>query len=61
MSFFQIWNENPPTVLPIFGQKTINYTKTTLDYIIVPKSQYAVFSHFHEILSIAPIQRSINF
>ena len=32
MSFFQICNENPPAVLPIFGLKTINYTKTTLDY-----------------------------
>ena len=32
MSYFQICNEKPPAVLPIFGQKTINYTKTALDY-----------------------------
>ena len=32
MSFFQIFHEKPHAGMPIFGQKNVNFVKTTINY-----------------------------
>ena len=59
MSFFQIFYEKPPAVLPIFVQKKCQICQ---NYTILWDQKVNRMPFFHEILLLAPalIQKSIN-
>ena len=51
MSFFQIFHEKPHAGMPIFGQKNVNFVKTTINYGPKKSKGYPFVSYFHEKIS----------
>ena len=51
MSFFQIFHETPHPGMPKFGQKNVNFVKTTLNYGPKKSKGCPFFPIFHEKIS----------
>ena len=48
VTFFSIFHEKPPAVMPIFGQKNVNSVKTTLYYGSKKVNRMPFFSDFSQ-------------
>ena len=51
MSFFQIFHKKPHPTMPIFGQKNVNFVKTTLYYGPKKSKGCPFFPIFHDKIS----------